>query len=120
MRKLRNTALADLSTGQLATVEALSPLPTGGATASYDQISRPPPGIGHNHPPPELQADDVLWGGQAIHDYIVELLGIRQSLSATYYQIAKGLIPARKFSGHLIGSKRGIAQTLAIGTGLAA
>ena len=60
----------------------------------------------------------MLWGGQAIHDYVVDLLGIEQSLSATYYQIAKGLIPARKFSGHLIGSKRGIAQTLAIGTGL--
>ena len=101
MRKLRNTLPAALAPGQLAAIEALSP-----------------PGIGHNHPPPELEPDDVLWGGQAIHDYVVDLLGIEQSLSATYYQIAKGLIPARKFSGHLIGSKRGIAQTLAIGTGL--
>ena len=112
MRKLREAPSAALTAGQLAVLEA--------ATS---------PGIGHNHPPsainelpqppPELQPDDVLWGGQAIHDYVTKLLGINQSLSATYFQIAKGVIPASKFSGHLLGSKRGIAQTLAIGTGLA-
>ena len=109
MRKLRNTALADLSTEALSIVEGLNPVPVSGALAEYKQLPRPPP---------ELEPDDVLWGGQAIHDYVVELVGIEQSLSSTYYQITKGLIPARKFSGHLIGSKRGIAQTLAIGTGL--
>ena len=113
MRKLRKTPSATLTAGQLALLEA--------ATS---------PGIGHNHPPsainelprppPQLEADDVLWGGPAIHAFITKLLGIEQSLSATYFQIAKGVIPARKFSGHLLGSKRGIAQSLAIGTGLAA
>jgi hypothetical protein len=113
MRKLRETPPAALTAGQLAVLQT--------ATS---------PGIGHNHapstikelprPPPQLQADDVLWGGQEIHDFVVELLGINQSLSATYFQIAKGVIPARKFSGHLLGSKRGIAQRLAIGTGLTA
>jgi hypothetical protein len=96
MRKLLTPALADLSTGQLATLETLSPSPTGGATGSYDQIPRPPA---------EIEADDVLWEGPAIHAYVTELIGHEQSLSATYYWIKKGWIPTTKVAGHLIGSK---------------
>lgn len=67
---------------------------------------------------PQLEPDDVLDGGRAIHEYMTKFLGREQSRSATYYQIAIGAIPARKYGHRLIGSKRGIAQTLAIGTGL--
>jgi len=118
MTKLRNTALADLSTRQLAAVEALSPSPTGGAAQAYDQMPRPPPGIGHSHPPPEIAADDVLWEGPAIHAFVTELLGLEQSLSATYYWIKKGWIPTTKVAGHLIGSRRAIRQRLAASIGL--
>jgi hypothetical protein len=80
-------------------VEALSPSPTSGVVSSHNQMPRPPP---------ELELDDALGGGQAIYNFIVELLGINQSLSATYYQIAKKVIPTTKVSGHLLASRRAI------------
>ena len=71
-------------------------------------------------PPPELEPGDCLWGGRAIHDYIVELLGINQSLSASYYQLAKKVIPSQKYCGHLVASRRAIRQHFAAVTGIAA
>jgi hypothetical protein len=55
------------------------------------------PGIGHNRGPPQLEEGDVLNGGEEIHAYICRLLGREQKLSTTYSQLARGLIPARKF-----------------------
>jgi hypothetical protein len=111
MRKLRQTLPAMLTPGQLATVEALSPSPASGVAGSQNQMPRPPP---------ELEHGDALWGGQQIHNYIVELLGIDQSLSATYYQIAKKLIPSQKYCGHLVSSRRAIRQRFAAAVGIAA
>ena len=71
-------------------------------------------------PPPEIEPGDCLWGGRAIHDYIVGLLGINQSLSASYYQLAKKVIPSQKYCGHLVASKRAIKQHFASITGIAA
>ena len=70
--------------------------------------------------PPELEPGDCLWGGKAIHDYIVGLLGINQSLSATYYQLAKKVIPSQKYCGHLVASRRAIKKYFASITGIAA
>ena len=78
------------------------------------------PGIGHNLGPPLLAPDDVLDGGAQIHTFVCALLGRKQSLATTYYQIARGIIPAHRMGTRLIGSKRGIAQHFAIGTGLVA
>jgi hypothetical protein len=78
-----------------------------------------PPGIGHNRGPPQLEPGDVLNGAREIHRYLCELLGREQKLSATYSQLARGEIPARKFGALYIASRRGIAQRLAVGTGLA-
>jgi hypothetical protein len=113
----------------------LSRTPTPSELAAAETAS-PSFGLGHNQPPspiaegvsyattprppPELEPDDVLLRGERIHDYLVALTGLDQSLSATYYQIKKGWIPALKYAGHLIGSKRAIAQRLAAGAGLAA
>jgi hypothetical protein len=85
-------------------------------TAPPSLIAR---GFGHNRGPPMLEAGDVLNGGREIHTYICELLGRRQTIAATYYQIAKGVIPARRYGERsLIASKRAIAMALAAGTGL--
>src|SRR6516164_4418263 len=101
MRKLRQMLPAMLTPGQLATVEALSPSPASGVAGSENQMPRPPP---------ELEPGDVLWGGQQIHEFIIELLGIKQSQSATYYQLSKKVIPSQKYCGHLVASRRAIRQ----------
>jgi hypothetical protein len=118
MRRLLDIPPADLSAGQLATVEASSPSPAGGAARTYHQLPRPPPGIGHNRPPAELEPDDVLWECVAINAFVNRLLGLETGLSTTYYWVKKGWIPAEKVAGHLVASKRAIAQRFARGTGL--
>jgi hypothetical protein len=70
--------------------------------------------------PPELEPHDVLNGGAQIHSFVVELLGRDHSLSATYYWIAKGWIPATKVGNHLIASRRAIRQHLAVAAGIKA
>lgn len=77
------------------------------------------PRIGHSGPP-MLTPGDVLNGGMEIQIFLSELLGREPKLSTVYYWLERGHVPARKFGVNWIASKCGIAQTLAIGTGLVA
>lgn len=70
--------------------------------------------------PPELEIGDALLGGKAIWKFRNELLGTDTSLSATFKQLIKGQIPANKTPSGYVGSKRGLRQFYARGTGLAA
>ena len=86
-------------------------------SAAAQETPRP----GNNPEPPILEVGDCLNGGREIHAFVCRLLGRQQTIAATYYQIAKGVIPAHRYGERsLIASKRGIAQVLAVGTGLVA
>jgi hypothetical protein len=71
-------------------------------------------------PPAQLVPGDVLNGAVEIRVFLCTLLGREPKLSTVYYWLERGHIPARKFGVNWIASRRGIAQTLAIGTGLVA
>jgi hypothetical protein len=59
-----------------------------------------------------------LWGGEAIHRYVLEFTGRDHSLSSTYYWVSKGWVPATKIGGFLVGSRRAIRQRFADRIGL--
>jgi hypothetical protein len=103
MAKLRQTPPATLTSGPLAAVEA---------------SSSPSNSEHNNRPPAELDPADTLWGGEVIHQYILEFTGRDHSLSATYYWISKKWVPATKIGGVLVGSKRAIRQHFADKIGL--
>jgi hypothetical protein len=67
---------------------------------------------------PALTPGDALNGVKEIHAYWIELTGRRQSISTTFLQVSRGLIPAHRFGKLYIGSRKGIARHLATGTGL--
>lgn len=102
------------------------PVRASGTRAEFDSPQSEPGPVsltvsatGHRGPP-QLEEGDILNGVKEIHGYVCRLLGREQSISSTYWQISRGILPARKYGRYYIGSRRGIAQHLARGLGFAA
>jgi hypothetical protein len=68
--------------------------------------------------PPELEDGDALPNGKAIWKFRNRLLGTNTSYSATMKQLRKKQIPANRTPSGYVGSKRGLRQHYARGTGL--
>ena len=67
---------------------------------------------------PRLETGDALNGGQAITDFVNQLLGLNIDRQTTYGWILRKKIPAGRFGGRVIGSKRAISEALARSAGL--
>jgi hypothetical protein len=51
---------------------------------------------------------DLLWGAAAVADFLNEISATRVSRSQIYHWLDAGLLPAGKFGGKIVASKRAI------------
>jgi hypothetical protein len=118
-RKKQHVHNLNLTAAELALLVKQGGAPTAGTSGEPPMPGAASAQVGHNGGP-LLEPDDVLLGGLEIHAYVCGLLRVEQSLSATYWQLKRGQIPAMRLGAHLVSSKRAIAQRFGREVGLAA